>query len=71
MSIDIEGLKSIHKHECEATRLVADPNIQATFDILMDFRKWIRETDEITDHDLMVTGSQIVAAALTPQGDKQ
>ena len=27
--VDLEGLKSMHKHECAATKLVANPNIEA------------------------------------------
>jgi hypothetical protein len=26
---DLQGLESMHKHECWATRLVADPNLRA------------------------------------------
>lgn len=40
------------------------PNLEATFVPLMNFRSWVKKTDEITDHDLLVTAQVIFDAAL-------
>ena len=35
-------------------------NLERLFTPLMNFRKWVKETDEITDHDLLVTAKGIL-----------
>ncbi len=46
----------------EAARKYANPDYEAAFEPLMNFRKWVKETDEITDHDLLVTAKHIAIA---------
>lgn len=40
------------------------PNLEAAFVPLMNFRAWVKETEEVTDHDLLVTAEVIFKATI-------
>jgi hypothetical protein len=42
--------------------------LEAAFPHLLNFRKWTRTTDELTDHDLLVTANHIVSDVLAALG---
>ena len=40
------------------------PDLEAVVPVLENFRNWVKETDEVTDHDLILTAKWAVNAAL-------
>ncbi len=69
--VDLEGLKSMHKHECWAARLVADPNIEAAVDVVKAGLLEVLADRPGLDGLAQRLGEQAVAAAHTPQGDTE
>ncbi len=55
-----------------AARKLANPtdqDLERLFLPLLNFRKWVKNTDEITDHDLLVTARRVVAALDVTKGE--
>ncbi len=49
----------------EAARLLASPtdeDLERLYPPLLNFRKWVRKTNALTDHDLLVTARRMITA---------